>query len=173
MDARIPPTDRWPFSPSRPAAVAALAIYLCVVRPTAEANRLAESVERGDFVRAEGAFDAARRLSSDVDVGNALAWLAVVKARTGRGNEAREDLRRADSISSSHDPLPLHNAVYLAQAYLALGDPDRDSMAKTVLSERFLIRRPLLQALQGEPGRAPHRLDRRDAGEQGRQDDHA
>ena len=83
------------------------------------------AIERGDFVRAEGAFDAARRLSTEVDEGNAFAWLAAVKARNGRGEEARADLRRADSITSSYHPIPLHNAVYLAQGYFALGDTER------------------------------------------------
>ncbi len=48
----------------------------------------------------------------------------------------------------------------------ALGDQDRDSMEKNVFSERFLIRRPLLQALESEAGGAPvlliDELDRTD-----------
>jgi MoxR-like ATPase len=48
----------------------------------------------------------------------------------------------------------------------ALGDQDRDAMEKNVFSERFLIRRPLLQALQSESGGAPvlliDELDRTD-----------
>ncbi len=48
----------------------------------------------------------------------------------------------------------------------ALGDQDRDSMEKNVFSERFLIRRPLLQALQADGGGAPvlliDELDRTD-----------
>jgi MoxR-like ATPase len=48
----------------------------------------------------------------------------------------------------------------------AAGEDDRDAMQKDVYSERFLIRRPLLQALQGEPGRVPvlliDELDRTD-----------
>lgn len=48
----------------------------------------------------------------------------------------------------------------------ALGDQDRDTLEKNVFSDRFLIRRPLLQALEGEPGKAPvlliDELDRTD-----------
>jgi len=48
----------------------------------------------------------------------------------------------------------------------ALGDQDRDSLEKNVFSERFLIRRPLLQALEGMAGAAPvlliDELDRTD-----------
>jgi MoxR-like ATPase len=48
----------------------------------------------------------------------------------------------------------------------ATGVEDREQLASSVFSERFLIRRPLLQALQGVPGRAPvllvDELDRTD-----------
>nr|WP_306228852.1 MoxR family ATPase [Aurantimonas sp. CSK15Z-1] len=48
----------------------------------------------------------------------------------------------------------------------ASGDVVRDAMRSDIFSERFLIRRPVLQALEGEPGRAPvlliDELDRTD-----------
>ena len=48
----------------------------------------------------------------------------------------------------------------------ATGDTARDAMRSEIFSERFLIRRPILQALEGEPGRAPvlliDELDRTD-----------
>lgn len=48
----------------------------------------------------------------------------------------------------------------------ASGDTERDAMRSDIFSERFLIRRPVLQALEGEPGRAPvlliDELDRAD-----------
>ncbi|WP_244492321.1 MoxR family ATPase [Aureimonas sp. AU12] len=48
----------------------------------------------------------------------------------------------------------------------AAGDVSRDAMRSDIFSERFLIRRPILQALEGEPGRAPvlliDELDRTD-----------
>ena len=48
----------------------------------------------------------------------------------------------------------------------ASGDISRDAMRSEIFSELFLIRRPILQALEGEPGRAPvlliDELDRTD-----------
>jgi MoxR-like ATPase len=48
----------------------------------------------------------------------------------------------------------------------AAGTASREALAKELFSERFLIRRPLLQALEGEPGAAPvlliDELDRTD-----------
>jgi MoxR-like ATPase len=48
----------------------------------------------------------------------------------------------------------------------AAGSADRDRLEKDIFSERFLIRRPLLKALQGAPGAAPvlliDELDRTD-----------
>ncbi len=48
----------------------------------------------------------------------------------------------------------------------ASGDTSREGMAKSVFSEQFLIKRPLLQALEGAPGRPPvlliDELDRTD-----------
>lgn len=48
----------------------------------------------------------------------------------------------------------------------AAGQTDREMMEKNVFSEKYLIRRPVLEALEGEPGRAPvfliDELDRTD-----------
>jgi MoxR-like ATPase len=48
----------------------------------------------------------------------------------------------------------------------AIGNQDHDKLEKNVFSDRFLIRRPLLQALEGKAGRAPvlliDELDRTD-----------
>ncbi|MEX6509087.1 AAA family ATPase [Jiella sp. M17.18] len=48
----------------------------------------------------------------------------------------------------------------------ASGDTDKDATRSEIFSERFLIRRPILQALEGQPGRAPvlliDELDRTD-----------
>ncbi|KAB0680961.1 MoxR family ATPase [Aureimonas leprariae] len=48
----------------------------------------------------------------------------------------------------------------------ASGDTDRNAMRAGIFSDDFLIRRPILQALEGEPGRAPvlliDELDRTD-----------
>lgn len=83
------------------------------------------AAERGDFARAAGAFEAARRLSTDVEVVNALAGLALVNARAGRRTEAELLLQRAESLASAYDPAPLHTAVDVAKAYAALGNVER------------------------------------------------
>ncbi len=80
------------------------------------------AMERGDTVRAIAAFAAARRLTSDVEVANVLANIALAESRAGRPAEARATLRTADSIGAAYTPVPLHTAVYLAQAYAGLGD---------------------------------------------------
>ena len=79
---------------------------------------------RGDFARGRAAFEAARRLSTDVEVPNALAGSALAEARAGASREARSILQRADSLAARYEPAPLHTAVYLAHAYAALGDAD-------------------------------------------------
>jgi tetratricopeptide (TPR) repeat protein len=82
------------------------------------------AVERGDFVRAEAAFDAASRIGTDVEYANALAGGALAEARAGRLPEARALLRTADSLGAAYMPNP-HTAVYVAQAHAALGDADQ------------------------------------------------
>jgi len=82
----------------------------------------AVAIERGDYTRAIAAFDAQRRLSSDVEVVNALAGRALAEARAGRREQAREALRQAESLVTAYTPTPLHTVVYLAEAYAGLGD---------------------------------------------------
>ena len=81
------------------------------------------AVERGDFARARAAFEAARRLSTEIEEINALAGIGLVAARSGSTGEARRLLRRVDSLAQAEVPAPLHTAVYLAQAYAALAEP--------------------------------------------------
>ena len=80
------------------------------------------AIERGDYTRGRAAFEAARRLSTDVEVPNALAGSALAEARAGDSGEARSTLQRAESLAASYAPAPLHTAVYLAEAYAGLGD---------------------------------------------------
>jgi tetratricopeptide (TPR) repeat protein len=84
-------------------------------------------IERGNFARAEAAFDAARRVSGDGDVeaANIMAGGALTEARAGRRGEARTLLQRAESLATAFRPVPLHTAVYVAEAYAALGDANR------------------------------------------------
>ena len=83
------------------------------------------ATERGDTVRSTAEFAAARRLSSEVELSNALAGSAQSEARAGRRTEARATLREADSIGTAYTPVPLHTAVYVAQAYAELGEADK------------------------------------------------
>jgi Tfp pilus assembly protein PilF len=83
------------------------------------------AVERGDFARARAAFDAARRLSSDVELVNALAGNSFVEARAGAAREARELLQQAESLAVAFAPVPLHTSVALAEASAALGHAGR------------------------------------------------
>jgi tetratricopeptide (TPR) repeat protein len=82
-------------------------------------------VERGNFARAEAAFETARRLSTDVEMVNALALRAEAEARAGRMAEARRTLLEADSLASMYSPASLHTAVYVGQAYAWVGDAAR------------------------------------------------
>jgi tetratricopeptide (TPR) repeat protein len=82
-------------------------------------------LERGNFARAEAAFETSRRLSTDVEMVNALALRAEAEARAGRLAEARLTLHEADSLGAMHTPAPLHTAVYVGQAYSWVGDVGR------------------------------------------------
>jgi tetratricopeptide (TPR) repeat protein/tRNA A-37 threonylcarbamoyl transferase component Bud32 len=83
------------------------------------------AVELGNFDRSVAEFEAARRLSSDVESVNALAGIALAEARAGRTREARATLREAESQALAYTPVPLHTAVQMADAYAGLGDADR------------------------------------------------
>jgi Tfp pilus assembly protein PilF len=96
-------------------------------------------VERGNLLRAAAAFEAARRLVTDVELVNGLAGSALVEARAGRNREAKRLLRQADSLARFYIPPQLHTVVYLAQAHAALGEADQ---ANAVLT-RFEPRRDL------------------------------
>jgi tetratricopeptide (TPR) repeat protein/predicted Ser/Thr protein kinase len=80
------------------------------------------AIERQDYARGAAAFEAARRLSTDVEIINALAGWTQVQGRAGRAPEASDTLRLADSLAGSLVPVPVHTAVYLAQAHAAIGD---------------------------------------------------
>ena len=49
----------------------------------------------------------------------------VAAARAGAPKQARDLLERADSLAAGYSPPPLHTAVWLAEAWAALGDADR------------------------------------------------
>jgi hypothetical protein len=64
-----------------------------------------------------------RRLGADVEEVNALAGAVTVEARRGRMATARAMLQRAESLSVRYEPIALHTAVYMAEAYMAVGEP--------------------------------------------------
>jgi tetratricopeptide (TPR) repeat protein len=83
------------------------------------------AVEQGRFVRAVAAFNAARRLATDVEVVNSMAGRALAEARAGAAGKAGTVLQQAESLARAYTPVLLHTAVYMAQAYAALGELDR------------------------------------------------
>jgi cytochrome c-type biogenesis protein CcmH/NrfG len=82
-------------------------------------------VERGHLARALAGFAAATRLAAEVERANNMAGTAEVEARAGRRERARELLSAADSLASRYDPVPVHTALFLAEAHAAAGDADR------------------------------------------------
>jgi cytochrome c-type biogenesis protein CcmH/NrfG len=82
-------------------------------------------VERGHLARALAGFAAATRLAAEVERANNMAGTAEVEARAGQRERARELLRAADSLASRYDPVPVHTALFLAEAHAAAGDADR------------------------------------------------
>ena len=98
------------------------------VDPTFQQVRLAAGateIERGDFVRARAAFEAAGRLSTDVEAVNAQVGLAMTAARAGAAAESRRLVQRAESLSAQYTPPPLHTVVWIAEVYAELGDATR------------------------------------------------
>jgi tetratricopeptide (TPR) repeat protein len=80
------------------------------------------ATERGDLAKARSAAEAARRLSTEVETGNALSRSVMIEARAGDTARARQILRAADSVGASYSPTLLHSATYLAGAHAAVGD---------------------------------------------------
>jgi hypothetical protein len=80
-------------------------------------------VERGRFTTAEDHAQAALRLAEDVELVNARANLALVRARAGNANLARAEILAAEVGGGIYLSL-LHTAVYMAEAKAAVGDID-------------------------------------------------
>lgn len=80
------------------------------------------AIEGGDYARGLGAFEAARRLSTGVELVNSLARIARGQASDGRRSDAHAILRQADSLAAAWVPPSLHMVVYLAQAHVALDE---------------------------------------------------
>lgn len=82
------------------------------------------AVEQGNFARGEAAAVAAERITTDAEFVNALAEHALVAARAGHRDESRRLLARAESLGTRLSPIAGHTAIYMAQPYAALNDPD-------------------------------------------------
>jgi len=82
------------------------------------------AVERGDIARGIASFDAAARLSTDVERVLAYAGRALAEARSGDTLRARVTQRLIDSLTASYPTTSLHLAVDVAISYAALGDVD-------------------------------------------------
>jgi tetratricopeptide (TPR) repeat protein len=83
------------------------------------------AIERGDYRRARAAFEAARRLTTDIEAINSAAGTALADARAGALPEARDMLQQAESKAIGYAATSLHTSVYMAQAHAAVGATDR------------------------------------------------
>ena len=83
------------------------------------------AIERGETIRAKNQFDAARRLSTEIEVVTSFAGIAQADARAGSIREARGTMARAESLAVRYVPPASHTVVYMAQAYAVMGEPDR------------------------------------------------
>ena len=83
------------------------------------------AIERGDFSRADAAFDAAQRIGTGVEDLESNAGSALTEARAGRQDAARGLLQQTENAVAAYVPPPLHTVVYRAAAYAALGDVRR------------------------------------------------
>jgi cytochrome c-type biogenesis protein CcmH/NrfG len=81
-------------------------------------------LERGNLARAAAGFAAAARLAAEVERVNNMAGTAAVEARAGRIARARDILRGVDSLASRYDPVPVHTALFIAEAHAVAGDTD-------------------------------------------------
>ena len=82
-------------------------------------------IEMRQYSKARAHFDAARRLSTDVEQVNAMLGGALAAARSGETIEAAGILARAESAALSYSPAPLHTVIFVAEVYAALGRNDR------------------------------------------------
>jgi tetratricopeptide (TPR) repeat protein len=83
------------------------------------------AIELGNFSKGRAHFEAARRLSSDIEQVNALLGSALADARAGDKAEAERILAAAIAVTKGYDPAPLHTVVFIASVNAALGHNDR------------------------------------------------
>ena len=83
------------------------------------------AIERGDYRRARAAFEAARRLTTDIEAINSAAGTALADARAGALPGARDMLQQAESKAIGYAATSLHTVVFMAQAHAAVAAKDR------------------------------------------------
>jgi MoxR-like ATPase len=141
---------------------------------------LPKSVDATEALLAQADYVAERSLATSVYLSLKLGRPLFLEGEAGVGKTEiakvlSETLGRKLVRLQCYEGLDVASAVYewnysrqmieirLAEAE---GGKDRDSISKDIFSERFLIRRPLLQALEGKAGAAPvlliDELDRTD-----------
>jgi len=82
------------------------------------------ALAQGQLGKAEAAYEAALRLGTGPDQVRGLGGLAIVAARLGDTARARSLIARDEAVTDSAAPT-LHAAVSIAEAYVAIGAPDR------------------------------------------------
>ena len=128
-------------------------------------------VERGDYSRARAAFDAARRVTGDIEALNATAGAALVEARRGNAVESDRLLQRAESLATTYSPVPQHTAILLAHVHAARGEAGtaiawlaRVTPREDLHFQLHLRCDPPLDPLAGEAGFRGLLLEERPAG---------
>lgn len=61
-------------------------------------------------------------MSTGIEIVNSLANRAIAEARSRDVGAAKRTVHLVDSLAKTYSPTPLHTAIYVAQAYAALGD---------------------------------------------------
>ena len=115
------------------------------------------ALAQGQLAKAGAAYEAALRLGTGPEQVRALCGLSIVATGLGDAARARTLLARAEAVTDSTAPT-LHAAVSIAEAYAALGAPDR---ALTWLGryqprgdlhfQLHLARDPMLDGLRSDP----------------------
>jgi MoxR-like ATPase len=141
---------------------------------------LPKSVDATETLLAQADYVAERSLATSVYLSLKLGRPLFLEGEAGVGKTEiakvlSETLGRKLVRLQCYEGLDIASAVYewnysrqMIEIRLAetAGGKDRDSLSKDIFSERFLIRRPLLQALEGKTGAAPvlliDELDRTD-----------
>lgn len=141
---------------------------------------LPDSIEATQDILISGGYVADRALATVLYLSLSMGRPLFLEGEAGVGKTEiakvlAEQLDRPIIRLQCYEGLDISSAVYewnyaaqMVEIRMreASGDTSREGMAQSVFSERFLIKRPLLQALEGEKGKSPvlliDELDRTD-----------